>query len=159
MAWSSTFHSTEFVAGVMFVGVSNNISKWGETDIPEEMHRVHAMQYPWDDWQKLLETSPIYYADRADTPLLIIHGEEDTRVHPSQSLELYRHIKVRRPDTPLRYVTYPNEPHGLTRASARYDFNLRMMEWFDTYLMTGDRDAPLPGPRPELQLGDDEVEE
>ncbi len=157
-AWSSTYNSQEFAAGVMFVGVSNNISKWGETDIPEEMQLVHAMQYPWDDWQKLLETSPVYYADRADTPLLILHGDEDTRVHPSQSLELYRHIRTRRPDTPLRYVIYPDEGHGNSYAAARYDYNLRMMEWFDTYLMTGDRDAPVPGPRPELQLGDEEDE-
>lgn len=151
-AWSSTYHSEEFAAGVMFLGISNNLSKWGETDIPQEMTAVHARQYPWDDWQKLLETSPIYYADRADTPLLIVHGEEDTRVRPSQSVELYRHIQVQRPDTPLRLVLYPGEGHGIAWAAARYDYTLRMMEWFDTYLMTGDRTAEMPAPRPDLKL-------
>ncbi|TIX49732.1 S9 family peptidase [Alteraurantiacibacter aquimixticola] len=155
-AWSSTYNSEEFAAGVMFVGISNQISKMGTGDIPLEMYNVHARQWPWEDWTGMLEVSPIYYADRADTPLLILHGEEDTRVSPTQSVELYRHIKIRRPDTPLRLVFYPGEGHGNGMAAARYDYNVRMMEWFDTYLMTGDRDAPIPGPRPALELGEDE---
>jgi len=158
-AWSSTYFSEEFAAGVMFVGISNQISKMGTGDIPWEMYNVHAMEWPWDDWQDALEVSPIYYADRADTPLLIMHGEEDTRVSPTQSTELYRHIKIRRPDTPLRLVFYPGEGHGNAGAAARYEYNLRMMEWFDTYLMTGDRDAPMPGPRPALKLDGDEGED
>jgi len=152
--WSSTYYSEEFAAGVMFVGISNQISKVGTGDIPMEMFLVHARQWPWDDWQHFLEVSPIYYADRADTPLLIMHGDSDPRVSPTQSLELYRNIRLRRPDTPLRLVWYPGEGHGNARAASRYDYNLRMMEWFDTYLMTGDRDAPLPDPRPELNIED-----
>lgn len=151
-AWSSTYHSQEFAAGVMFVGISNQISKMGTGDIPWEMYNVHAREWPWEDWLGALEVSPIYHAEKADTPLLILHGEEDTRVSPTQSTELYRHIKIRRPVTPLRLVFYPGEGHGNAAAAARYDYNLRMMEWFDTYLMTGDRDAPMPGPRPELKL-------
>ncbi len=151
-AWSATYHSDEFAAGVMFVGISNQLSKMGTTDISHEMYNVHARQWPWDDWQHTLEVSPIYYADRANTPLLILHGERDTRVNPAQSLELYRHIRIRRPDTPLRLVYYPGEGHGNAMAAARYDYNLRMMEWFDTFLMTGNRQAAVPGPRPQLQL-------
>ncbi|MEL1251262.1 S9 family peptidase [Aurantiacibacter gilvus] len=151
-AWSSTYNSEHFAAGVMFVGISNQISKVGTGDIPMEMFLVHARQWPWEDWQHFLEVSPIYYADRADTPLLIMGGLDDTRVDPGQSVELYRNISLRRPDTPLRLVQYPGEGHGNSRAAARYDYNLRMMEWFDTYLMTGDRDAPLPPTRPELQI-------
>ncbi|RJY09930.1 alpha/beta hydrolase family protein [Aurantiacibacter aquimixticola] len=150
--WSSTYYSEEFAAGVMFVGISNQISKVGTGDIPMEMYLVHALEWPWEDWTRWLEISPIYYADRADTPLLIMHGEEDPRVSPTQSVELYRNIKIRRPDTPLRLVTYPGEGHGNALAAARYDYNLRMMRWFDTYLKTGDRDAPLPPARPTLNI-------
>jgi hypothetical protein len=49
-------------------------------------------------------------------------------------------------------VRYPGEGHGNSRAASRYDYNLRMMEWFDTYLMTGDRDAQLPPSRPDLMI-------
>ncbi|WAT17642.1 S9 family peptidase [Aurantiacibacter sp. MUD11] len=153
-AWSSTYNSEHFAAGVMFVGISNQISKTGTGDIPMEMFLVHARQWPWDDWQHFLEVSPIYYADRADTPLLIMHGDADTRVSPTQSVEMYRNIRIRRPDTPLRLVMFPGEGHGNSRAASRYEYNVRMMEWFDTYLMTGDRDAPLPPARPELNIED-----
>ncbi len=154
-AWSSTYHSDEFAAGVMFVGISNQISKVGTGDIPNEMNLVHARNWPWDDWMGYLEVSPIYYADRADTPLLIMHGDADPRVSPTQSLELYRNISIRRPDTPLRLVWYPDEGHGNRQAAARYDYNLRMMEWFDTYLMTGNRDAEMPAPRPDHNIDAD----
>ena len=100
----------------------------------------------------MLEVSPIYHVDKAETPLLIMHGEEDTRVDPGQSLEIYRAIKIRKPDTPVRLVFYPGEGHGNSKAAARYDYNLRMLRWFDTYLMTGDRKAPLPDTRLVLQL-------
>ena len=152
-AWSATRYSEEFAAGVMFIGVSNLLSRWSTTDIPTEEYNVHARAYPWEDYAFTLERSPIFHADKADTPLLIMHGAQDPRVHPGQSIELYRHIKVRRPDTPVRLVLYPGEGHGNSKTAARYDYNLRMMEWFDTYLMTGDRDAPLPAPRPDLLIG------
>ena len=152
-AWTSTYYSDEFAAGVMFVGISNQISKFGTTDIPYEMYNVHSRAWPWDNWQKMLDVSPVYHVDKANTPLLIMHGAEDTRVDPGQSYELYRSIKVRKPDLPVRLVLYPGEGHGNRKAAARYDYNLRMMRWFDTYLKTGDRDAALPAPRPELADG------
>ncbi len=152
-AWSSTYYSSEFAAGVMFVGISNNISKFGTTDIPNEMYLVHERKWPWEEWGRLMERSPITHVDKAQTPLLIMHGEEDTRVSPTQSYELYRHMKTRKPGTPVRLVLYPGEGHGNRMAASRYDYNLRMMEWFDTYLKTGNRKAALPAPRPALAEG------
>lgn len=142
-AWMSTYYSDRFAAGVMFVGISNNISKWGTSDIPEELYLVHSRKRIWDYWEDNLLRSPIYYVDRSQTPLLIMHGAEDTRVHPAQSLELYRHLKVRKPDVPVRLVFYPNEGHGNVRATSRFDYNLRMIRWFDTYLK-GDGTEPMP---------------
>ena len=142
-AWMSTYYTERFAAGVMNVGISNNLSKWGTSDIPEELFLVHARNRIWNSWMDMLKRSPVYHAGQANTPLLIAHGEEDTRVHPAQSMELYRHIKVRRPDVPLRMVTYPNEGHGYGRSTAQLDYTLRMMRWFDTYL-NGSATAPLP---------------
>jgi hypothetical protein len=62
-------------------------------------------------------------------------------------------MKVRKPDVPVRLVLFPGEGHGNSRAAARYDYNLRMMRWFDTYLKTGDRKAKLPATRPDLPAG------
>ncbi len=143
-AWMSTYYSDRFAAAVMFVGISNNISKFGTSDIPNEMFLVHSRKRIWDDWQWQMERSPIYHVDRAQTPILIMHGADDPRVHPAQSMELYRHLKVRKPEVPVRLVYYPGEGHGNARSGSRYDYNLRMMQWFDTYLMTGNRKAPVP---------------
>ncbi len=131
--WLSTRYSHRFAAGVMFVGISNNVSKWGTTDIPNEEYLVHARKWVYEDYDFFLKRSPVYYADQCKTPLLIMAGKEDTRVHPSQSMELYRHIKSRT-TTPVELALYPGEGHGNTNSTARYDYNLRMMAWFDTYL-------------------------
>lgn len=131
--WFATRYSERFAAGVMFVGISNIVSKWGTTDIPNEEYLVHARKWVYEDYDFFLKRSPVYYAGECETPLLIMHGEEDTRVHPSQSMELYRHIKSRT-DTPVELVFYPGEGHGNAKATARYDYNTRMLGWFEKYL-------------------------
>ncbi|MDO5509922.1 MAG: S9 family peptidase [Weeksellaceae bacterium] len=143
-AWMSTYYSQRFAAAVMFVGISNNISKWGTGDIPEELYLVHSRKRIWDNWQGNLERSPIYYVDRSQTPILIMHGADDPRVHPAQSMELYRHLKVRKPEVPVRLIYYPGEGHGNVNSGSKYDYNLRMLQWFDTYLKTGNAQAEKP---------------
>jgi len=132
-AWCCTYYSDRFAAGCMFVGIGDAISKGGTTDIPEEMFAVHSRTRLWDNWQFYLERSPIYHIKKAKTPLLILHGKEDTRVHTTQSLELYRHLKTLG-QSPVRLVLYPGEGHGNRKAGARYDYNLRTMQWFEHYL-------------------------
>ena len=141
--WMATRYTDRFAAGVMFVGISDNISKWGTTDIPEELYLVHARKRIWEDYQFFLERSPIYYADQTKTPLLIMAGEDDTRVDPSQSVELYRHIRTRT-ETPARLVLYPGEGHGNRNASARLDYSLRMLGWFNKYLKGEESDYARP---------------
>lgn len=140
-AWGATKQTEHFAASVMFVGISNNLSKFGTTDIPNEMHLVHARSYPWDKWQWYLERSPIYWAEQARTPILIMHGEEDTRVHPSQSMELYRYLKVHG-NVPVRLVLYPGEGHGNRRAAAQLDYAYRMERWMKWYLQNQKEGQP-----------------
>ncbi len=139
--WSATALSEEYAAAVASVGISNQLSKFGTGDIPYEMFNVHSRAWPWEDWMWMLKRSPIYHADKARTPLLIMHGDEDPRVHPSQSLEMYRHIKLRT-DTPVRLVFYPGEGHGNRNAAARYDFAFRLKRWMDHYLKGPGGEAP-----------------
>jgi dipeptidyl aminopeptidase/acylaminoacyl peptidase len=131
--WSASALTDEYAAAVAFVGISDQISKFGTGDIPYEMHNVHALAWPWDDWMWLLERSPIYHADKTKTPLLIMGGDRDPRVHPSQSLEMYRFVKIRT-DTPVRLVIYPDEVHGNRNTAAQYDYSLRLVRWMDHYL-------------------------
>jgi len=142
-AWGATALSDYFAASVMFVGISDQISKFGTTDVPEEIYNIHARKYPWDDWEWMLERSPIYHSHKAKTPLLILHGENDTRVHPSQSMELYRYIKTRT-DTPVRLVLYPNEGHGNKNNAAQLDYALRLMRWMEFYLQGNNDKKEMP---------------
>ena len=131
--WSASALTEEYAAAVAFVGISNQVSKFGTGDIPYEMHNVHARAWPWDDWMWMLERSPVYHSGKTKTPLLIMGGDRDPRVHPSQSLEMYRFVKIRT-DTPVRLVIYPDEVHGNRNTAARYDYSLRLMRWMDHYL-------------------------
>lgn len=132
-AWGATYYTDRFAASVMFVGISNTISKVGTTDIANEEYLVHARKRPWDDWPFFLDRSPIFHAGKSRTPTLILHGTADPRVHPTQSLEMYRYLKLHG-QTPVRLVWYPGEGHGNRRAASRLDYSLRLMQWMSHYL-------------------------
>ena len=140
-AWCSTYYSERFAASVMFVGISDNVSKVGTTDIPEEMFLVHHLKRLWDDWDYFLQRSPIRYVQRNRTATLILHGKNDPRVHPSQSLELHRHLKTLG-QAPVRLVLYEKEGHGNRKAAARLDYNLRMLRWMQHFLQADNTRAP-----------------
>nr|AEH26468.1 acylaminoacyl-peptidase [uncultured Acidobacteria bacterium A2] len=132
-AWGATYYSERFAASVMFVGLSDLVSMTGTSDIPYEMFLVHNRRWLWQDYDYFLKRSPVYHLKKAKTPLLILHGKADPRVHPSQSLELYRQLKVMG-KTPVRLVMYQGEGHGNRRAASRYDYNLRLLQWMEHYL-------------------------
>ena len=131
--WSASALTDEYAAAVSFVGISNQISKFGTGDIPYEMYNVHSRAWPWDDWMWMLKRSPVYHAGNTKTPLLIMHGSVDPRVHPAQSMEMYRFVKVQT-DTPVRLVFYPGEGHGNRKTAAQYDYGLRLIRWMEHYL-------------------------
>ncbi len=131
--WGATALTEHFSAAVALAGMSNYVSNFGSTDIPNEWFQVHSLAWPWDDWQGLLQHSPIYYAAETQTPLLIANGDGDRRYHPSQSLEMYRHIKLRS-ETPVRLVVYPGEGHGISNTQAQIDYALRLVRWMNHYL-------------------------
>jgi dipeptidyl aminopeptidase/acylaminoacyl peptidase len=140
-AWAATRYSPRFAAGVMFVGISDTLIKARTTDIPREDELVHMGTTPAANPKLYAERSPITHVSEARTPLLILHGKEDPRVDPSQSRMLYRALKEKG-DVPVRLVWYPGEGHGNRNAPARYDYTLRLMQWFDWFLRQGKKDLP-----------------
>jgi len=141
-AWAATYYSERFAAAVMNVGLSDKIAMFGTSDIPQELYLVHYRTWPWENWELFREASPIYYADQAQTPILILHGAADPRVHPTQSMILYRFLKLQQNPPPLRLVLYPGEGHGNQRAASRWDYSLRLMRWMDHYLKGDGGDPP-----------------
>ncbi|MCB0275217.1 MAG: S9 family peptidase, partial [Calditrichaeota bacterium] len=149
-AWFSSYYTAKVRAVCMFVGISDLISKRGTTDIPYEELFVHSGKKLEEMWEQSLKRSPIYYAHQSKTAVLIYGGEDDTRVHPSQSIEYYRRLKMN--DHPaVRLVQYPGEQHGNRRQAGQLDVMLRQLAWYDWYV----RDLkPLDGPMPPLDLSD-----
>jgi dipeptidyl aminopeptidase/acylaminoacyl peptidase len=140
-AWCGTRYTERFRAGVMFVGISNKVSKGMTTEIPVEDLMVHSLFEPYTRWQFSLERSPLYYVEQGRTPMLIAGGTSDSRVHPSQSLQFYRALKLIG-KTPVRYVRYPGEKHGNSKAAARDDYGRRLMRWMDHFVMNGETELP-----------------
>lgn len=132
-AWAATKYSDRFAAAVVFVGISNQISKRGTTDIPFEDYYVHWRIWSWEDFDLVFDRSPIKYVTNCKTPTLILHGKDDPRVNVAQAMELYRALKTLN-QAPVRLILYPGEGHGNARTQSRLDFAIRTMEWFDFYV-------------------------
>jgi dipeptidyl aminopeptidase/acylaminoacyl peptidase len=96
----------------------------------------HFGGYPWEkETKKLLdESSPLTYVQNINTPLLIIHGDQDLRTGVIQSEMLYKSLKIL--NKPVEYVRYPKEGHELTRSGnpgRMMDHMLRVIEFFERY--------------------------
>jgi dipeptidyl aminopeptidase/acylaminoacyl peptidase len=82
--------------------------------------------------------------------VLILGGAADPRVHPGQSVEFYRLLKMNGHPA-VRLVQYPGEGHGNAKQPGRADVLYRSLDWFDWYV----RDAkPFDGPMPQLDITD-----
>jgi dipeptidyl aminopeptidase/acylaminoacyl peptidase len=107
-AWFASYYTKYVKAVEMFVGISDLISKRATTDVPYEELYVHSGKKLEDIWDLDLKRSPIYYAHQSKTAVLIVGGADDPRVPPSQSIRLYRVLKMN--DHPaVRLVQYPGE--------------------------------------------------
>jgi len=149
-AWFATYYTNYVRAVCMFVGISNAISKRGTTDIPYEELYVHSGEKLEKQWQLDLERSPVFWAHQSKTATLIYGGAADTRVHPTQSLELFRRMKMN--DHPaVRLVQYPGEGHGNRKQVGQIDVLQRQIEWLDWYVKDLN---PLDGPMPRLDISD-----
>ena len=145
-AWGATKHSEHFAAAVSFVPFVDLRTKWLTSDIPFEFFYVHYQeQWPWQQPGLMADRSPLSWVTSCKTPLLVLGGTADPRVHPSQPFMLYRAVKFATA-TPTRYVQYPGEGHGNRTNVYQLDYALRTLQWFDHYLKgDGDRrKKPLP---------------
>ncbi|MDZ7715983.1 MAG: prolyl oligopeptidase family serine peptidase [Balneolaceae bacterium] len=85
-------------------------------------------EYP----ERYIENSPVFYADRIETPMLIMFGDEDTAVPWYQGIELY--LALRRLEKDAVFLQYRGEPHHLQEYANRLDYAIKMKEYFDHYL-------------------------
>lgn len=131
-AWAAG-RSDRFKAVVMGAGISDWAMLAGTGEWPAEDGAL-AGSYGWEGPGPLphQRRSPISYASRVRTPVLIVHGEQDTNVPLGQST--YFHRALRQHGTPHAFVVYPREGHGLRERGHQLDFMRRTREWYDRWL-------------------------
>jgi dipeptidyl aminopeptidase/acylaminoacyl peptidase len=102
---------------------------------------------PWEDPELYRRLSPLTYADRIRTPLLIQHAENDLRCPIGQAEALFAVLRTLK--RPVRFMRVPNESHELTRSGApfrRAENLVQVRAWFGHYLVAGRKGLP-PLPR------------
>lgn len=127
-------HTNRFRAAVTQRSVVNLESFFGSSDMGYALHRRFDGT-PWSNPENYKKCSPLTYARKIKTPLLIIHSENDGRVSIEQAEQLFATLKMMRKKVEM--IRFPEESHGLSRHGrpdrriARLDW---IVKWFDKYL-------------------------
>ncbi len=86
----------------------------------------------WDSLQAYIDNSPVFFANKVNTPILIEFGNLDDAVPWTQGMELF--LALRRAQKDAIMLEYRNEPHHPRKYFNRMDYAIRMKEYYDTYL-------------------------
>jgi len=92
----------------------------------------------WEYPMRFLDNSPVFRADRVQTPLLMIHNDADDAVPWYQGIEYY--LALRRLGKEAYLFSYNGEKHGLQKRPNQKDYTRRLQEFFDHFL----KGAPAP---------------
>ena len=115
--------------------------RWG-TGLPRQFQYEHQQSRIggslWEYPLRFLDNSPLFRADRVQTPLLMIHNDEDDAVPWYQGIEFF--LALRRLDKEAYLFSYNGEKHGLRKRINQKDYTRRLQEFFDHFL----KGAPAP---------------
>ena len=93
---------------------------------------------PWNSHDLYESQSPVHHVQNIKTPFMILQGTADGAVDWVQGLEFFN--AARRNGKQVIFLSYPDEPHHLGKKENQKDFQIRMKQFFDHYLM--DKPAP-----------------
>ena len=128
-------HNDRFKAACSQRSISNWTSFYGVSDIGYYFGSDQTNSNPWDSLDKMWDQSPIKYADKATTPTLFIHADEDYRCPLEQGLQMYTKLKLNGVDTKM--FVFHGENHELSRSGKPHGRIKRLKEikkWFDGHL-------------------------
>lgn len=115
--------------------------RWGSGDSRQAQYESGQSRIGrnlWEAPQLYIANSPIFYADRVETPLLIMHNDEDGAVPWYQGIEMF--MALRRLHKPVWMLQYNGEAHNIRARKNRKDITIRLQQFFDHYL----QGAPMP---------------
>jgi dipeptidyl aminopeptidase/acylaminoacyl peptidase len=128
--------TNRFKAAVTQRSISNWLSFYGVSDIGYYFTEWQISGNAWDDTELLWNHSPIKYVGNIETPLLILHSENDYRCPIEQGEQLFIALKrIGKADT--QFVRFPNANHNLSRngkPKLRIERLNRIAGWFDKYI-------------------------
>src|SRR5262249_22708228 len=101
---------------------------------------VEYFKWPWQNRNSYVAHSPLTYAERVTTPLLLQHGEADPRVPVSGAWKFYRTLKTMGKNVELE--VYPRGGHVLREPMQQREQMRRNLEWFERWIPTA-----VPGAR------------
>jgi dipeptidyl aminopeptidase/acylaminoacyl peptidase len=130
-------HTDRFKAAVTQRSITNQVSFFGTSDIGPECTEGEIGTNAWKDLEATWRQSPIAYAAHINTPLLILHADEDYRCALEQAEELFAILRWLGKEVEL--VIFEGENHSLTRGGRpgnRIEHQRRIRGWFEKYLGT-----------------------
>ena len=129
-------HTDRFKAAVTKASVTNDISRIGAADTGP-LHILSELRtHPWEDLEAVWRASPIAYAANINTPLLIMHSDEDHRCPIEQAEELFTVLRWMGKE--VEFCWFEGETHALSRGRPvnRVEWLRRVVGWFQKYLGT-----------------------
>lgn len=122
-----------FAAGVSHAGISALSSYWGEGFWGYTYSAgASAGSYPWNNVKLYTEQSPLFHADKVNTPLLLLHGTADTNVPPGESIQMYTALKLLGKQVEL--IQVKDENHIILNFKKRINWNHSIYAWFAKWL-------------------------
>lgn len=86
----------------------------------------------WEYPMRFIENSPIFQAHRVETPILMVHNDNDDAVPWYQGIEYF--LALRRLNKEAYMFNYNGEYHGLRKRHNQKDYTRRLQEFFDHHL-------------------------
>lgn len=122
-----------FAAAVSHAGISNVTSYWGEGYWGYSYNAVAAAKsYPWNNPELFTQQGSLFNADKIHTPLLLLHGSEDTNVPIGESIQLFNALKILGRD--VEFISVTGENHVIRGYENRLIWQNTIMAWFAKYL-------------------------
>ena len=132
---TSRFKAAESGAPVADMISAYDGIRWGP-GLPRQFQYEHTQSRIgatlWEAPMRYIENSPIFHADRVQTPLMILANDADDAVPWYQGIEYF--LALRRLGKEVYLFSYNGEPHHLDRRPNQKDYTVRMQEFFDHYL-------------------------
>lgn len=125
--------SDQFAAAISHAGISGIPSYWGEGWWGYLYNAVSAAgSYPWNQPDLYVEQSPLFAADRIDTPLLLLHGTADPNVPPGESEQMFAALRVLGKEVEM--IRIEGEAHWILTYPKRVLWWQTILAWFDMNL-------------------------